>query len=65
MKQQGFHGDVFPLLHAERPEWTRERWEGALSELEEGRRKEVTASGLTSASDLAARVLSQERSGKA
>ena len=58
MRQRGFYGDVFPLLHVERPEWTRERWERALAELEEGRRKQATARGLTSASDLAARVLS-------
>jgi hypothetical protein len=58
MRQRGFYGDVFPLLHVERPEWTRERWELALAELEEGRRKQATARGLTSASDLAARVLS-------
>jgi hypothetical protein len=58
MRQRGFYGDVFPLLHVERPEWTRERWERALTELEEGRRKHATARGLTSASDLAARVLS-------
>jgi hypothetical protein len=58
MRQRGFYGDVFPLLHVERPEWTRERWERALTELEEGRRKQATARGLTSASDLAARVLS-------
>ena len=59
--QQGIDVEVFPLLHRERPAWTRERWERALSELEEVRGQRAQASGLTSASDLAAHVLSHGR----
>jgi hypothetical protein len=61
LRQQGFDGEIFPLLHRERPEWTRERWERALSELEEGQRQRTLAGGPTSAADLAARVLSYGR----
>jgi hypothetical protein len=56
MKQQGFHGDVFSLLHAERPEWTRERWESAVLELKE-RQHRACGHDLTSAADVAADVL--------
>ena len=30
----GFRGDPFPLLKREKPEWTRERWDRAVAELE-------------------------------
>jgi hypothetical protein len=30
----GYRGDAFPLLKREKPEWTRERWDRALEELE-------------------------------
>ena len=30
-----YRGDVFPVLKRERPEWTRERWDQALGELEQ------------------------------
>jgi hypothetical protein len=30
----GYRGDAFPLLRRVRPEWTRERWDRALAELE-------------------------------
>jgi hypothetical protein len=33
----GYRGDAFPLLRRERPEWTRERWDQALAELERSR----------------------------
>ena len=32
-RQAGYRGDAFYLLKRERPEWTRERWAGALAEL--------------------------------
>jgi hypothetical protein len=57
MSQRGFDGDVFSLLYAERPEWTRERWDHALAELE-AQRKRTQTHGLTSASDLTACLLS-------
>jgi hypothetical protein len=31
----GYRGDAFPLLKRQQPEWTRERWDRALGELEE------------------------------
>jgi len=61
LRQQGVDGEIFPLLHRERPEWTRERWERALSALEEGQRQRTLAGVLTSAADLAVRVLSYGR----
>jgi hypothetical protein len=33
----GFRGDPFYLLKREKPEWTRERWDRAVSELAGGR----------------------------
>ena len=33
----GLRGDPFPLLKREKPEWTRERWDRAVAELEAGR----------------------------
>jgi hypothetical protein len=30
----GYRGDAFPLLKREQPEWTRERWDQAVAELE-------------------------------
>jgi hypothetical protein len=65
LRQRGFHGELFSLLHEERPEWTRERWEQALSELEERQKKRDCAKGLTSALDLLGCTLFQGRSGEA
>jgi hypothetical protein len=31
--QAGFHGNLFPLVYAEDPTWTRDRWEAAVREL--------------------------------
>jgi hypothetical protein len=59
MRQRGFHGDLFSLLHAERPEWTRERWERARAEIE-SQKTPTQAHGLASASDVA-RALSTYR----
>jgi hypothetical protein len=30
----GYRGDLFPLVRREKPEWTRQRWESAVAELE-------------------------------
>jgi hypothetical protein len=30
----GYRGDAFPLLKREQPEWTRERWDRAVAELD-------------------------------
>jgi hypothetical protein len=30
----GYRGDAFPLLKRQKPEWTRERWDSAVAELE-------------------------------
>jgi hypothetical protein len=60
MRRRGFHGNVFSLLHAERPEWTRERWENAVAEIEKGKTS-AQAHGLMSASDVATQLLSLER----
>jgi hypothetical protein len=60
MRQQGFHGDVFLLLHAERPEWTRERWESAVLKLK-GHQQGARAHDLMSAADVAAGMLSSKR----
>jgi hypothetical protein len=32
----GYRGDVFPFLKRQKPEWTRERWDRASAELEQG-----------------------------
>jgi hypothetical protein len=60
MRQRGFHGDLFSLLHAERPEWTRERWERTRAEIERQKTSAQTH-GLASASDIAAELLSPQR----
>jgi hypothetical protein len=39
LRRQGFLGDVFAALSPHLPDWTRERWEQALLELEEAKRK--------------------------
>ncbi len=39
LKRANHRGDGFPLLKRERPEWTRERWDRALAELEASRSK--------------------------
>jgi hypothetical protein len=31
----GFRGDPFPLLKRQKPDWTRERWDRAMAELDE------------------------------
>jgi hypothetical protein len=33
-RRAGFRGDIFPVLHHEYPDWTRERWQQACAELE-------------------------------
>jgi hypothetical protein len=60
MRQQGFHGNVFSLLHAERPEWTRARWEGAQMELD-GRKTHTPVPDFISASDVARGILTPQR----
>jgi hypothetical protein len=35
LARTSYRGDTFPLLKRERPEWTRERWDRALLELEQ------------------------------
>ena len=37
VSRTSYRGDAFPLLKRERPEWTRERWDEALAELEQAR----------------------------
>jgi hypothetical protein len=34
LAQKGYKGDGIPLVRRERPEWTRERWDCAVAELE-------------------------------
>ena len=48
LKRANHRGDGFPLLKRERPEWTRERWDQALAELEASRsRKSEVPQGIT------------------
>jgi hypothetical protein len=35
----GFHGEMFSLVKAELPEWTKERWERAINEVEQARKQ--------------------------
>ena len=35
----GYRGDAFPLLKRQKPEWTRERWDGAVAELDNQQRR--------------------------
>lgn len=37
LARAGYRGDPLPLVRRERPEWTRERWDAALAELERSR----------------------------
>lgn len=37
LARAGFRGDPLPLVRRERPEWTRERWDAAVAELEQPR----------------------------
>jgi hypothetical protein len=34
LTRAGFHGEIFPVLQHEYPDWTRERWDIACAELE-------------------------------
>jgi hypothetical protein len=34
LTRAGFRGEIFPVLHHEYPDWTRERWDKACAELE-------------------------------
>jgi hypothetical protein len=47
LQKAGYRGDPFPQLRREKPEWTRERWDQAVSELErhDSRRKSMTSVG--------------------
>lgn len=42
LKRARFHGDGFPLLKREKPEWTRERWDRAQAELKAPRMRRST-----------------------
>ena len=42
--QARYRGDAFYLLKRERPEWTRERWDRAVSELESAQRRQQATS---------------------
>ena len=54
LKRANHRGDGFPLLKRERPEWTRERWDLALAELEAARvRKSEAPQGMTAIGSLA------------
>ena len=35
----GFHGEMFSLVKAELPEWTKERWERAINEVEQAKKQ--------------------------
>jgi len=61
LRRYGFTGDVFAAVRQELPEWTKERWERGLAELE-AHRKGTQAHGLTSTSDLTAPWLSLTKS---
>ena len=37
LARAGYRGDPLPLVRRERPEWTRERWDAAVSELDRAR----------------------------
>lgn len=53
LKRANHRGDGFPLLKRERPEWTRERWDRALAELEASRNPKCqTIQGMTSLGSL-------------
>jgi hypothetical protein len=53
LKRANHRVDGFPLLKRERPEWTRERWDAALAELEAARfQKSQVPQGITSIGSL-------------
>jgi hypothetical protein len=45
LARAGFSGDVFAVVSRELPEWTRERWERAMRELQEQQAK-LSLSGI-------------------
>jgi hypothetical protein len=57
LKRANHRGDGFPLLKRERPEWTRERWDAALAELESARFRRIEApQGITTIGSLVGRL---------
>jgi hypothetical protein len=50
LARAGYHGDPLPLVRRERPEWTRERWDAAVSEL--NRPRVMASPGFTEVSKL-------------
>jgi hypothetical protein len=46
LQRAGYRGDPFPLLRREKPEWTRERWDQAVAELEQASRRPLAAKPL-------------------
>lgn len=51
-QRAGFRGDPFYLIRRERPDWTRERWDAAVSELEGRRRSGPKAPAMTRVGEL-------------
>ncbi len=44
--QAGYRGDAFPLLKRQKPEWTRERWDRAVDELDGHQRRAMSRRSL-------------------
>ena len=43
LQRHGFSGDMFAAVNRELPDWTRERWERAMTELEHAKKQRCEA----------------------